>query len=445
MRILSVGRPLANPAIDNHSIFNAPAFSDFEAIAIDPAGVLDAVREAAEGRGDHRTYSDLHVVNGPSQGDSVSIADILHRRRDETARLLERGGIVVVFGAPQSTLPQVLGFTGADRYHFLPAPAGLAWVPPLLVWGEGQAVAITAHAHPFARYIEAVHDDLRYRAVFDDRSPAFIEAIASSTATVFARTGGGAPVGVEFAALGGRVVFLPAGSDRASVFEMGTAIEAAVRDLLALPDPGEEPPFWLDTQDVPGLAPLTEVATVARDLATTAAERAAAAESEAAAITRVRDVLWREGPHGLLPAVLRCCELLGFAVYKQRDGVLLRCLDGDLLLEAEGAIAEVGMAPHYRLRARIDAAIAAGDPPPRGLVVANGQRHTAPDRRDCPYLDALRVASEATRYALLPAPALFAAARAAMTGADPATLATIRQRLIATDGLITLAGLLGES
>jgi hypothetical protein len=439
VRILSVGRPLPHPNIDNHTVFNAPAFSDFDAVALDPGGMFEAIREALDSRGDHRTYSELPVINGQSAGDAISVAEVLRRRLDETARVLERGGVVVVFGYPQATLPDVLGFHGADRYCFLPAPPGIAWSPPLLRWGEGRTAAITDHAHPFDRYVEAIRDDVRYRAVFDERAAGF-----AANAHVFARAGGGAPVGVEFPTLGGRIVFLPAPGDRASLMEQGQAIEAAIGDLLARPDADERPPYWLDEHEVPGLAPLVEAAATTRDVAHAAAERAAAASQEAEALARVRDVLWREGPYGLVPAVLRCCELLGFRSTGDDRAPALTSPEGDLLLEAEGANDAVGMAPHYRLRSRIEAAIARGEPPPRGLVVANGQRQTAPERRDGPYLDALRVASEATRYALLPAPALFAAARTAIAGGDSTVLASVRQRLLETDGVVSLADLIGE-
>ena len=43
MRILSIGRSLAHPAIDNHSVFNAPAWNDYEAVVVDPGGVFQAV------------------------------------------------------------------------------------------------------------------------------------------------------------------------------------------------------------------------------------------------------------------------------------------------------------------------------------------------------------------------------------------------------------------
>lgn len=444
MRILSVGRSVAHLNIDNYSVFSAPAFSDADAVILDPGGIFEAIEDVIAVRAEHRTYSDLRVVNGQSTGDTIAIADVLRRRLDETARLLERGGVVVVFAYPQATLQGVLGFPGADRYCFLPAPPGVAWMPPLLQWGEGQSVAVSDHAYPFARYIDAVRNDLRYRAVFEERTPAFGSLLANHSAHVFARTGGGSPAGVEFSALGGRIVFLPAPGPYVSVTDMGSATATAIGDLLATPTADDREPYWLSDKPVPGLAALFEAAGTARDVATRAEERAASAEQERDQLARVRDVLWREGPYGLLPAVLRCCELIGFRASGDERAPLLYGESGQLLLEAEGSREAVGMAPHYRLRARLDAIIGEGGGMPRGLIVVNGQRDIAPERRDVQYLDALRVASEATRYAVVTAWDLFAAASLAMANPDAPALTEVRQRLATTDGVVTLADLLGE-
>jgi hypothetical protein len=54
------------------------------------------------------------------------------------------------------------------------------------------------------------------------------------------------------------------------------------------------------------------------------------------------------------------------------------------------------------------------------------------------------VASEATHYGLLTAPALFAASRAAIAGAEPSMLAALRKRLVETDGVVSLGDIIGE-
>ena len=71
-------------------------------------------------------------------------------------------------------------------------------------------------------------------------------------------------------------------------------------------------------------------------------------EAERDRLGTLRDVLWREGPYGLLPAVLRCCELIGFRTGGDERAPLLYGDADQLLLEVEGSREAVGMAPHYR-------------------------------------------------------------------------------------------------
>jgi hypothetical protein len=156
----------------------------------------------------------------------------------------------------------------------------------------------------------------------------------------------------------------------------------------------------------------------------------------------LRDVLWRGGDHGLRPAVLRCMTLLGFSESSGADGPVLRSSEGTLHLEVAASRETVDMTPHYRLRGRLDSVIAKERQAPRGLIVVNGDRLRAPDRREQQYEHSLRVAAEATSYALLTATELFAAARYALEGADDGALAAIRARIVETDGVVELADLI---
>jgi hypothetical protein len=438
VRLLSIGRALPNRQVDNHSIFNAPAAFDYEAIAIDPEGVFASIRELLDASAAHATHADVQVVNGAAS-EGASAAEVLRRRHDELVRALERGALVVVFAYPQALITEVAGFAGVDRYFFLPAPAGLAWDAELIRWGEGSDVAVTEHAHPFARYIDAVRDDVLYRAHFDERVRGFAEA-----ARVFARSAGGAPIGVEFRVLEGSVVFLPAPRSRGGDAGRAQATAILAATLEQLGRTPEDRPVWAGREAVPGLDEREAEVARAEEALRRSEDQRAAADAEAEPLRRVRDVLWTEGAHALLPAALRCLELLGFTAREVDDLPMLQADGTRIELEVEGSTAPVGMAPHYRLRARLDARIEREERAPRGLVVVNGERLQAPDQRSDPYAEALRVAAEATSYALLPAPDLFRAARAALAGADDDTLAAIRTRVAETDGLVELSDLLGE-
>jgi hypothetical protein len=167
---------------------------------------------------------------------------------------------------------------------------------------------------------------------------------------------------------------------------------------------------------------------------------AAAALAELSAI---RDVLWRTGDLGLGPAVARCAELLGFEP-QHTDGDAPVLVDGDRELHYVVAAADeaVDMAPHYRLRARLDGLIERRSQVARGLIVANGQRLTRPEERQREVAPPLAVAAESVGYAVVTARSLFDATIAALNGLSEETKAAIRTRLLNIDGVVELDDLL---
>src|SRR3990170_3639122 len=202
MRALVIGFPLPDPQIDNYNFLSAPSFFDYDAVVVDTASVSRAIEEAVDQSQDRLTFVDQPVVNGPTSPVAVGLADAIRRRQDETQRLLARGHLVVCFAHPEVPHPRVTGFAGCHRYCWLPAPTGLTYGPPHLMPGEGTDVPSTEADHPFAAYVDQFRTNLLYRAYFS-------EGALRPGARVFARSAGGAAVGVELAVGNGRVVFLP--------------------------------------------------------------------------------------------------------------------------------------------------------------------------------------------------------------------------------------------
>ncbi len=437
MRLLSIGYPMPHRLIDNHTIFNAPTLFDYAAIIVDPNSTLSAIAEAAEARGEHLTHSDLPVVDGETTDGTAGLAELLKRRRDEFARALDQGAIIVVLTHPQASYPGVSGFTGCDRYFWLPAPAGMGWDNSLLRGGEGTTAVIANHAHAFAPVIDSLGRDLLYRAYFDDRAHGFAAA-----SQVFARSPGGAPIGVEFAVGNGSVIFLPTrkGSGGEVASALALVIVEALQTRIGTDD--ADTPGWVAKHLVPGLAEREAATITASDRLEAATAEVAEKEAAADELRRVRDVLWRGGEHSQLPAVQRCLELLGFSRWTDDGPARMKSIEGELHFEIAASRESVDMAPHYRLRARLDEVIERDRTAPRGLIVVNGERLREPSLRQTPYDDALRVAAEATRYAIVTADELFAAAVSALGGSDEAALATMRTRLLETDGVATLRDLL---
>ncbi len=106
-----------------------------------------------------------------------------------------------------------------------------------------------------------------------------------------------------------------------------------------------------------------------------------------------------------------------------------------LLLEIAASEHPIELDAHYRLRQRIEAAIAQRKIAPRGLLIINGRRLSAPADRADEATAALRTAAETMRYGIATTTGLFAAV-AAHLAHDEATVSAYRCRLLRDEGLI---------
>ncbi len=295
-----------------------------------------------------------------------------------------------------------------------------------------QRSTATDFEHPFAEFFERHRTTVEYRALFAEGAAGFGEA-----ARVIARSPGGAAVAVDLAVGGGRVVFLPAlparlsGTDRAGV---ASSMVTGVRNLLLLSSEGPAP-AWVSGFDLAGLRDAQERV----DQAETKLEGVEIELDEARdtlrGIDRYRRVLWQEGKYGLDLPVRDALALLGMTNFSRLDDAAVFSCDGlQVLVESEGSTEPVGMAPHYRLRQRLEREIEAKGQAPNGLIVINGFRDTPPASRAQQYQDALRVAAETMSYCVVEATALFEAVKAQMAG-DEAGVKAFVQALLETKGV----------
>ncbi|MPZ99028.1 MAG: hypothetical protein GEU80_06755 [Dehalococcoidia bacterium] len=440
MRVLSLSHRLQHRMVDNHSIFNAPNIFDYDAIVVDAGGVFETIRVAASAGEAFKTFADIPVANGEPIDGSTGIAEVLRRRREEFVRAFERGATVALFLHPQAQVTDVVGLPGLDRYYYLPAPPGVAWDASTIRGSEGTAGATVDHEHPFAPVFDVLRQDLLYRAYIDERAPGI-----AGHARVFARSAGGAAIGLEVPVLNGRLVVLPTPRQVGAkwlVTPESHAIIDAMRASMGQAD--DDRPRWAAETPIPGLPERQREADRVRASAARAQAELDVAEGSVAELDSIRDVLWREGDAGLLPAVVRCAELLGFKRGQTPEGdPVLVSDEGELQLVVAGATEAVDMAPHYRLRQRLDHLLDSRAHAGRGLVVVNGQRLQRPDARKREYTDSLRVAAESVGYAVLPSSWLFDAAVMALEDLADDTKAAIRRRLLETDGVVEFEDLLG--
>jgi len=236
LRTLVTGIPLPSAAFDNASFLSAPSFSEYSHLFIDPAAASRVVDEVAQGTATHQTFGGQAIVNGEGSSFAFGLVELLQMRQRETARLLERGGLIVCIGYPDAVHAGVAW----NRYSWLPEDDGFAPAKHLLP-GFGTAGAVlTVSDHPFSSYVQTLQKNIAYRVHVDEDAPAL-----SERGRVFARSAGGSAVGFDLPLAGGHLVFLPALEKpetlRTQLAEVVTeCLEAWESDAA-----GERPPEWI--------------------------------------------------------------------------------------------------------------------------------------------------------------------------------------------------------
>jgi hypothetical protein len=432
MRILVVGFPLPNPQFDNYNLLTSPSWFDYDGVIVDPESVSTVIEDVISHREEHFTRADEPIQNRPTNPLTVGLGDVIKRRRSEAARLLENGGVIGVFARPDVVHEGVAGFAGANRYAWLPAPAGMAW-DELLIRADGTEVRVEDAAHPFGPVVGRNSRWIAYRARIDENLPGF-----ATYGHVFARSAGGVAVGAELRVGNGRVVLLPAfgsvafGDQR---FELaGQMLEALRRSVGA----GSEtaPPQWIADVTLPGAEDLEQREREAREAREAAKSRLAETQAELGKFTRFRALLWQEGAFGLEPSVREAFRTIGFEVESDPDRPLW-IADGAVraFVEVESSTEAVKEWPYFRLQKRLQDDLLKTQEPKHGLIVVNGQRLTPLQNRTDQISATLRVMAENYRYGIITTERLFELVKYALSEPyDYSTNSVIRARILGAVG-----------
>lgn len=440
MRLLAIGYPLPHPEVDNYNVLTAPSYFDYDAVFVDPASITRTVAQLLDGSETFEAFDGRPVVNAPSTASAVSAAEQVRRRLDETQRFLESGGALVVVARPNATISGLAGFEGCDRYSWLPAPAGVAWNPPMLRAAEGKTVRVVDDQHPLAGVFRNFRSEIAYRAVFDDRNTALRQA-----GRTLAMGGAGMPIAMEFPVLGGRVVFVPALSDSvgATRLDIAEAVVGAMRLLVGNAGP-EDAPWWTASVPVPGLEQVEAELEEARLAASDANARETSVRERHDLLAAHRRLLWAEGP-AFTDAVANAFTVLGFsATSKAGEPLVLEGEGRAVFVECESSKDQIVEWPYVRLQRRLEERLLAEKQSAAGVVVVNGYRAHALESRGEQSTEPLRIACENYRYSLLTGETLFALVQRALGGAGEAELSGFRRRILGRAGLLPREVALGE-
>jgi len=204
MRTLVLGIPLPHVTFDNYSFLSSPSLFDYRRLIVETSALSEALEQVTAGSNEHRTPGGLTIVNGPGGPAAFSLAELLRLRRLEAERLLAGGGVIACFAHPDVAHEGIRDLPGWRRYDWLPAPEGFSYGEHLLAGYGKLGVELADPEHAFAPYVEEFGARLAFRAYLAEP-----EEGPPPYARVFARSPGGAAVGVELAVGPGRIVLLP--------------------------------------------------------------------------------------------------------------------------------------------------------------------------------------------------------------------------------------------
>jgi hypothetical protein len=293
-------------------------------------------------------------------------------------------------------------------------------------------VVVTDSASPLAPFINGFQSWFHYRAYFAENLAAF-----AGKGEVFARSIGGAAVGVRFPFGHGQLYFLPAmystpeGEPRFTLAQ--TLLGCLTQSVHAAAE--DQAPDWISSVRLPGIEPLEAAAEQARARLDEATERYQDAATKLDQVARFRRLLWQEGRYGLEPVVREAFQTLGFKISLDVDTPAILEADGrTAFLEAEGSDEPVVEWPYFRLQKRLEKDLIATREVKKGIIVVNGLRRAPLADRTGSYSEALRIACENYRYALLSSEKLLELVKAAETQPDEDSLRHLRDLVFEMTG-----------
>ncbi len=433
MRVVSVGCPLPSALVDNHSIANAPSIFDYDACVYDPRAVSEQIEGLAAGAQALRSPDGRPVQAGASGAFAFGLAELLEQRRFELQTLMDRGGVLVMFVHPNIAHPSVTSLPGLERYTLTPSPGAGALGWPALRGGDGKEIRSTAPAHPAAGYLDELSGRLRYRAVWDEQSPAF-----PAGAQVLARSIGGHVVGAEFRIGAGRLVMLPPPLEPLSTADRkrftGAILELLVR--LVDEDGAGREPVWVKRYDTEQTEAARAALAAAEAGLREAERRTTESRGALAEVARFSELLWRPAGAKLTALVEDAMRTLGFEVKTGTSGPELTDSDAIALLEVEASDQEVSERVYLTLQRRLEEHFLRRKARPKGIIVVSGQRDLDPKFRKKAWTQPLVNACETFNYALIPVAALYELVNFAVDDPDPEGLADLRASILETAGLL---------
>ncbi|MBE0426224.1 MAG: hypothetical protein IBX72_06220 [Nitrospirae bacterium] len=401
LKILSVDFPVEGKGIENYSFYEAPAFSDYDVVIIDPqniSGLWNKIKPERDGS--------LHTYTSQDGGFGKRLTSSMSRKKDELRSLLKitEGIVVCILRNQGHKLKLYEGYNSwtIDRYSWLP----IGFRP---ISRQGKEIKIINKHHPFNQYLNAFKDSLYFEAVLER----YREMLPIATNKV------GELIAVEYPIDQGRLIFLPSLNNPDSEKVGGVLIDSLKGSFKwNIPD---DKPAWLSTYSLHGedkiIAEIKEI----DDEISKIEKRKEELESEHNRLELLKSLLYEQGKYSLEPAVREAFKILGFNVlepdeYDEEYDLFSKEEDLIVIGEIEGSEKQVDIAKYRQLLDYVDREETSNASKVKGVLIGNGFIKIKPEERDEQFTEAAIRGCRARKFCRITTYELYKAVQAVLSG-----------------------------
>lgn len=387
LRILSVGCGwFEKGGIKNYFFDDAPSFSDYDAVVIDPNSISSLLLKKAKESSDGSLYTQLQSDGGFGNG----LIKLMNKRIREFEILMENiGGLIIYFTREISKIlnireeeRSITGYGGSwktvRKMHIY------SWLPPELFEqiyfrpSQGETVSEMKRTHSLFNYFDAFKNEISYRVIID---------AGRVTPNIIAKNKAKEIISAEFSFKNGKIIFLPPlKNPNKDPKKLAGVLTSCIRKSLEWAPALIEPP-WIDKYKLPNEEKVEE----ARKEVEGKKEKIKKEEDKLLErkneIEMYKSLLYAQGKYVLEPSARKAFELIGFNVipeekYEEKYDLYIEEDNIIIIGEIEGSKNQIDVTKFRQLRHYVESEEDKTNKKDiKGLLIGNGLIDKEPEKR----------------------------------------------------------------
>lgn len=428
LKILSVDFYIEGQGITNSSFLDAPSFSDYDVVVIDPIRISEIWTSRVKSQDDGSLWS----YSLFDKGFGSNLLRKLKEREKEIELLLNITGGILICIVRQNGRALNLARSSFDkdktstinRYSWFPnSKLYPYYFHPIDRFGE--TINLLDRKHPFAPFISALSSDIYYEAIIDSKIKEIAKPIATNKVEEL--------ISCEVPFGKGKIVFLPPLKDIEQQKVSGILIDC-IRKSLHWTEPLKKPP-WITTYSLAKEKTIKSEIDSLKEREKEIKNLIDEQEKKMFRLEMIKSLLYEQGKHGLEPAVREAFRILGFNViepdkYEEEYDLFIKEGDQIIIGEIEGSIKQVGVTKYRQLLDYTDVRLTEGEKV-KGMLIGNGLLEAQPEKRGEQFTGEAIRGCESKRFCRMTTFELFKAVRSVIE--NPECRDGIKQAIINCD------------